>query len=69
VQVKERVPLPVLQLKVQPLPDKTGHFGIFGGKYAPETLMPALDELEKEYYKAQKDPGFQKSWRIISRSM
>ena len=30
-------------------PDKYGHFGIFGGRYAAETLMPALIELEKAY--------------------
>ena len=42
------------------LPDEKGHFGPYGGKYAPETLMPALEELEKEYLKAKKDPKFQK---------
>lgn len=41
------------------LPDKNGHFGIYGGKFAPETLMPALDELEQAYRKARKDKGFQ----------
>lgn len=30
-------------------PDTNGHFGIFGGRYVPETLMPVLLELEKEY--------------------
>ncbi|MBN1839085.1 MAG: tryptophan synthase subunit beta [Campylobacterales bacterium] len=30
-------------------PDSNGHFGIFGGRYVPETLMPVLLELEKEY--------------------
>lgn len=60
VMVKERVRVPVLELKTQPLPDSKGHFGQFGGKYAPETLMPALEELEKEYYSAKKDPKFQK---------
>src|SRR3974390_3474348 len=30
-------------------PDKHGHFGAFGGRYVPETLMPALLELEKAY--------------------
>ena len=34
------------------LPDNAGHFGIFGGKYVPETLMSALQELEQEYDKA-----------------
>ncbi len=42
------------------LPDKRGHFGEFGGKYMPETLMPALYELENAYETATKDPEFQK---------
>lgn len=42
------------------LPDKTGHFGVYGGRYVPETLMPALLELEKNYAKAKKDRAFQK---------
>ncbi len=33
-------------------------FGIFGGRYVPETLIPALDELEAAYAAAQHDPGF-----------
>jgi len=40
------------------LPDKKGHFGVFGGKYIPETLMVALDELEREYKAAKKDRKF-----------
>ena len=36
-------------------PDARGHFGQFGGKYVIETLMPALDELEKLYYEARQD--------------
>jgi tryptophan synthase beta chain len=39
-------------------PDATGHYGQFGGKYAPETLMPALDELEAAYNAAKADPTF-----------
>ncbi len=39
-------------------PDKRGYFGIFGGKYVPETLMAALNELEIEYYKSSKDKSF-----------
>ena len=42
------------------LPDKKGHFAEFGGRFVPETLMAALDELEKEYLKAQKDVKFKK---------
>ncbi|MCM8797672.1 MAG: tryptophan synthase subunit beta [Candidatus Omnitrophica bacterium] len=40
------------------LPDKKGHFGIFGGRYVPETLIFALDELEREYKKARQDKTF-----------
>ncbi len=41
------------------LPDKNGHFEEFGGRFVPETLMAALDELGKEYSKAKKDKKFQ----------
>jgi tryptophan synthase beta chain len=40
------------------LPDARGHFGLFGGKYVPETLMSPLDELEQAYREAQHDPSF-----------
>ncbi|MCM2980435.1 tryptophan synthase subunit beta [Niallia circulans] len=39
-------------------PDQSGHFGMYGGRYVPETLMLAVTELEAEYKKAQKDPAF-----------
>ena len=39
-------------------PDEKGHFGIYGGRYVAETLMPALLELEEAYAEAQKDPEF-----------
>ncbi len=42
------------------LPDKRGHFGEFGGKFVPETLMPALKELAREYQSARKDKKFKK---------
>jgi tryptophan synthase beta chain len=37
----------------------TGRFGVYGGRYVPETLMAALDELEREYEKAKNDKRFQ----------
>lgn len=40
------------------LPDETGRFGPYGGKYVPETLMPALDELEEAYLQARNDQEF-----------
>ncbi|UFT99065.1 tryptophan synthase subunit beta [Radiobacillus kanasensis] len=39
-------------------PDINGHFGSFGGRFVPETLMPAVLELEAEYKKAMKDQEF-----------
>ncbi|NPA81508.1 MAG: pyridoxal-phosphate dependent enzyme, partial [Epsilonproteobacteria bacterium] len=39
-------------------PDERGHFGIFGGRYVPETLMPILLELEEEYKKVRFDKDF-----------
>ncbi|MCL4246467.1 MAG: tryptophan synthase subunit beta, partial [Candidatus Dadabacteria bacterium] len=42
------------------LPDASGHFGIFGGKYVSETLMPAVLQLEKAYEEAKNDPVFKK---------
>ena len=42
------------------LPDASGHFGIFGGKYVSETLMPAVLQLEKAYEEVKNDPAFKK---------
>jgi tryptophan synthase beta chain len=38
-----------------------GRFGPYGGRYVPETLMAALEELEREYDKARRDPSFQRN--------
>jgi tryptophan synthase beta chain len=40
------------------LPDEQGHFGPYGGRFVPETLMHPLQELEREYRRAQDDPVF-----------
>jgi tryptophan synthase beta chain len=40
-------------------PDERGHFGLFGGRYVAETLMPLILELEKAYNEAKVDPQFQ----------
>ncbi|MFL5211666.1 MAG: tryptophan synthase subunit beta [Microvirga sp.] len=40
-------------------PDERGHFGIFGGRFVAETLMPLILELEKAYGEAKNDPAFQ----------
>src|SRR5580693_6663133 len=38
--------------------DVPGRFGVYGGRYVPETLIAALEELEREYEKAKRDPSF-----------
>ncbi len=42
------------------LPDAQGHFGPYGGRYVPETLMHPLRELEEEFFRAQEDPSFRR---------
>src|SRR5260370_950443 len=42
------------------LPDAGGHFGRYGGRFVPETLMQPLQQLEEEYFRAQQDPEFQR---------
>jgi len=39
-------------------PDEHGHFGIYGGRYVAETLMPLILSLERAYWEAKADPGF-----------
>ncbi|HXF48480.1 MAG TPA: tryptophan synthase subunit beta [Verrucomicrobiae bacterium] len=46
-------------------PDARGHFGPYGGRFVPETLMSALFELEKEYAKARNDSQFQAEWKRV----
>ena len=43
----------------QTLPDERGYFGAYGGRFVPETLIPALDELLAAYESARVDPAFQ----------
>src|SRR5260370_29689219 len=45
--------------KLPPKAATAGRFGAYGGRYVPETLMAALDELEREYEKAKRDHKFQ----------
>ncbi|MFH0794829.1 MAG: tryptophan synthase subunit beta [bacterium] len=47
------------------IPDSTGHYGPFGGRYVPETLMQALIELEQEYLKVRKDPLYREELRLL----
>ncbi len=49
------------------LPDKSGHFGQYGGKYVPETLMPILTELEKAYAHYKNDREFKEEFAYYMR--
>ncbi len=49
-------------------PDKEGNFGIFGGKYVPETLMPLITDLENEYEQAKKDKKFLDEVQFFARN-
>jgi tryptophan synthase beta chain len=46
-------------------PDARGHFGIFGGRYVAETLMPLILEVERAYDAARADPAFLAEWRRL----
>jgi tryptophan synthase beta chain len=45
---------------IGPLPDAGGHYGPYGGRFVPETLMSPLEDLEKAYFEAREDPAFRK---------
>jgi tryptophan synthase beta chain len=49
------------------LPDERGHFGPYGGRFVPEALIAALDELDAVYRHAQADEGFQAELARLSR--
>jgi len=48
-------------------PDEHGHFGKFGGRFVPETLMSALAELEEAYRQVKNEPAFQNELQVLLR--
>jgi len=46
-------------------PDSDGHFGLFGGRFVAETLMPLILDLEKAYNDAKDDPAFKKEFHAL----
>jgi len=56
---------PVREAKVPP---PAGRFGVYGGRYVPETLMAALEELERHYEKAKRDRSFQRRLDVLLRT-
>ena len=49
-------------IAANPVPDTMGHFGPYGGRFVPETLMHPLQELQDEYARAEQDPQFQRDF-------
>ncbi|MCU0474964.1 MAG: tryptophan synthase subunit beta [Anaerolineae bacterium] len=50
---------PYIQANSTNVPDERGYYGEFGGRFVPETLVPALDEMTAAYFEAMSDPAFQ----------
>ncbi|MGR3914219.1 MAG: tryptophan synthase subunit beta [Gammaproteobacteria bacterium] len=48
-------------------PDEHGHFGIFGGRFVAETLMPLILEVERAYARARADPDFRRDFEYYAR--
>ena len=59
---------PLISTPPSTQPDSLGRFGRFGGKYVPETLMPALSELETAYQRYKDDPDFQQELQALLRA-
>jgi len=55
-------------LAIKKLPDKKGYFGAYGGRFVPETLMPALQELEAAYAASKKDREFHDELRLLQQT-
>ena len=49
-----------MEVAIKKLPDRKGYFGMYGGRFVPETLMPALKELNEAFKKSQGDREFRK---------
>ena len=49
------------------VPDARGHYGVFGGRYVPETLMPALIQLEQQFLEVKDDPAFRRELDYLLR--
>ena len=54
-------------MKMPTLPDNRGHFGIFGGRYVAETIMPAVMELEAAYRSSRRDKSFREEFQYYLR--
>src|SRR5215475_9307038 len=67
VEAKKRFSVVGKGSKTRTKPE-VGRFGVYGGRYVPETLMAALEELERAYERAKRDPKFQKRLDLLLRT-
>ena len=59
---------PYIKTNTAGVPDERGYFGEFGGRFVPETLVPALEELEAAYREAVADPAFHAELRHLQQT-
>jgi tryptophan synthase beta chain len=59
---------PYIKINETNVPDERGYYGDFGGRFVPETIIPALDELEAAYQTAMADPGFQQELAFLQKT-
>ncbi|MCB9452014.1 MAG: tryptophan synthase subunit beta [Anaerolineaceae bacterium] len=59
---------PYIQTNTASVPDERGYFGEFGGRFVPETLIPALDALTAAYREAMADPVFQAEFANLQKT-
>lgn len=64
----QAVTVDYIQTGVTSVPDERGYYGEFGGRFVPETIIPALDELEAAYREAMADPEFQQRLMHLHRT-
>lgn len=60
--------MPQQETPQQTVPDARGYYGEFGGRFVPETIIPALDELEAAYQEAMADPRFHETLAHLQRT-
>ncbi len=60
--------MPYIETNSTNVPDERGYFGEFGGRFVPETLIPALDELTASYKEAMADPAFQERLAYLQKT-
>lgn len=57
-----------IKTNVTNVPDERGYYGNYGGRFVPETIIPALDELEEAYAEAMADPEFHRELAYLQRT-